>query len=97
MYDVHIQASKSPTKHVQLTIHGQNAAKVARMLGTRAPRLSTKKSLSLDHPPRELDVQAQVAAWLLAEGSNGIRLKELRVALQLHAKAMTHFRRDWVC
>ncbi|KAH7705520.1 hypothetical protein AAVH_27282, partial [Aphelenchoides avenae] len=56
VYRVRIEATRTASKQVQLTLHGRNAAQVARMLSD---------------PPLKLDVPEKVTAWLLAEGTNG--------------------------
>ncbi|KAH7697793.1 hypothetical protein AAVH_35120, partial [Aphelenchoides avenae] len=66
MYGVRFRATELPSKQVQLTVHGQNAAKVAGMF---------------DDPPRKLDVHERVTAWMLAVGPNGIRVKDIRKRL----------------
>ncbi|KAH7719341.1 RNAse P [Aphelenchoides avenae] len=62
IYRVNIRASKSSSKEVRLTLDGRNAAIVARMLAD---------------PPLKLQVHERVTVWLLAEGPNGLRLRDI--------------------
>ncbi|KAH7719336.1 hypothetical protein AAVH_13193 [Aphelenchoides avenae] len=66
VHGVHIQASESSSKQVQLTLRGPSAAKVAKMFAD---------------PPRKLEVHERVGFWLIAEGPNGLRVKDIRVRL----------------
>lgn len=86
MYGVRFRATELPSKQVQLTVHGQNAAKVAGMFGIFPSKSRTKMRSYLDDPPRKLDVHERVTAWMLAVGPNGIRVKDIRVALHGYSK-----------
>ncbi|KAH7719314.1 hypothetical protein AAVH_13171 [Aphelenchoides avenae] len=63
-FGVHIRVSESSSKQVQLTLHGRIVVKVARMLAD---------------PPRKLELNERVGFWLISEGANGLRVKDIRM------------------
>lgn len=94
MYDVYIETTHTTPKKVRLTIRGRQADKWRQCL-VHAFEVVLELPLSnLADPPLKLDVPAAVGFFLITEGRQGLRAKNIRVAwYALDKKTMLGFRR----